>query len=82
MNLDRVQVTAGTVTGTNHTLPGKPVWKNNQDAFFLLDDQTGVPGGTIQRSVRTWGPVLQRDSSRWKCGASEHGSEDPNRWTP
>ena len=41
MNLDRVQVTAGTVTGTNHTLPGKPVWKNNQDAFCLLDDPEG-----------------------------------------
>ncbi|KKQ34706.1 MAG: hypothetical protein US50_C0039G0002 [Candidatus Nomurabacteria bacterium GW2011_GWB1_37_5] len=29
------KITGGTVPGTDHTMPGEPSWKNNQDAFHL-----------------------------------------------
>lgn len=37
------EIASGSVPGSDHTLPGKPAWKNNQDASFTKS----VPGCTI-----------------------------------
>src|SRR5208282_600799 len=41
-----VQVVAASVPGTQHTLPGKPLWKNNQDAFHVVE-RPGVTVGVV-----------------------------------
>jgi hypothetical protein len=33
------KITAGSIPGSDHTMPGKPAWKNNQDAFFTHADE-------------------------------------------
>ncbi len=37
-----VQIASATVPGTEHVLPGRPNWKNNQDGFAVLS----LPSGT------------------------------------
>lgn len=41
-----VRVVAASVPGTQHTLPGKPLWKNNQDAFHVVE-RPGVVVGVV-----------------------------------
>jgi len=37
-------ITGGSIPGTDHTLPGSPGWKNNQDAFHLVSTDTMTLG--------------------------------------
>lgn len=39
----KIEITQASIPGSDHTLPGKPAWKNNQDASFTKN----VPGCTI-----------------------------------
>ena len=32
------QLAGGSIPGSDHTMPGKPLWKNNQDAFLIHQD--------------------------------------------
>lgn len=32
------QITGASIPGSDHTMPGKPGWKNNQDALFMHSD--------------------------------------------
>lgn len=38
----RVQVVSATVPGTEHILPGRPNWKNNQDGFAVSSQPSGI----------------------------------------
>lgn len=33
------RITAGSIPGSDHTMPGKPGWKNNQDAYYLYTSE-------------------------------------------
>lgn len=38
------QIAGGSIPGTDHTLPGSPGWKNNQDAYHIVSTDTMTLG--------------------------------------
>ena len=40
----KIEIACGSIPGSDHTLPGKPAWKNNQDAFFTKSTPTCTIG--------------------------------------
>lgn len=38
------QITGASIPGSDHTMPGKPGWKNNQDALLLYEDEDVIFG--------------------------------------
>jgi Protein phosphatase 2C len=32
------QIAGASIPGSDHTMPGKPLWKNNQDSFYIYQD--------------------------------------------
>ncbi len=36
---NKFEIKGGSIPGVDHTLPGAPGWKNNQDAFFVLQNE-------------------------------------------
>ena len=83
------QIAAGSVPGSNHTMPGQPSWKNNQDAFFTYtsDDITigiiadGCGSGNKSEvgaslGVRLWGEILLQEAKR----NVHHGIYTYDKW--
>lgn len=70
-------ITGGSIPGSDHTMPGKPSWKNNQDAYFIFSDEVVTIGIVAdgcgsslhsevgsQLGVRIFGELLRSTSRR------------------
>jgi len=83
------QITAGSIPGSDHTMPGKPVWKNNQDAWYIYQSDHITIGiiadgcGSGKKNevganlgVQLFGEILKTEAER----SLQHGQLSFNKW--